>query len=284
MMNSRLLQEIVTSNRWSVVSGQGSTAVHRLLFTVYCLLITLFISGCAKIDDTWQHLQNDGVPLRVGIDPTYPPFAVADSNDVWGLDVDLARAIGEELDVPVQFVYFGFDGLYDALLTEQVDVLISALVVNVGRTGDFAYSDPYFNAGEVLVVRAAESEIKGWRDLNGRILAVELGSQGHMEANRWARRLADLTVQSCDTPDAALQAVALGQSDAALIDNASARLFQKENPSTPLQRLPDPVTVQPYAMVVRKTDQRLLNHLNDSLEQLQKSGQLDVLLAKWLGE
>ncbi|MCA9933757.1 MAG: transporter substrate-binding domain-containing protein, partial [Anaerolineales bacterium] len=82
----------------------------------------------------------------------------------------------------------------------------------------------------------------------------------------------------------ALQAVAQGQADAALVDHASARLFQKENPDAPLQRLSDLVTVQPYAMVVRKADQRLLNHLNGSLEQLQESGQLDTLLQKWLGE
>ena len=31
-----------------------------------------------------------------------------------------------------EFVYFGYDGLYDALATEQVDVLISALVIVPG--------------------------------------------------------------------------------------------------------------------------------------------------------
>ncbi|MCA9936902.1 MAG: amino acid ABC transporter substrate-binding protein, partial [Anaerolineales bacterium] len=180
----------MNSNQLSVIGKRFTIhhspfTIHHFLPTVYCLLITVYclsLSGCIQQNDTWQRLQDGRTPLRVGVDPTYPPFAVADSSDVWGLDIDLARAISEELGVPVQFTYFGFDGLYDALLTEQVDVLISALVVDVGRTGDFAYSDPYFNAGEVLVVRADGSEVGGWRDLNGRTLAVELGSQGHMEA------------------------------------------------------------------------------------------------------
>lgn len=257
--------------------------MSRLLLSVCCVLFLVFSAGCRTINDTWQRVTETAV-LRVGLDPTYPPFAVADSNDLWGLDVDLAAALGTELGLEVQFAHFGYDGLYDALLTGQVDVLISALVIDLGRTRDFAYSDPYFNAGEVLVVRASEGGIRGWRDVNGRTLAVELGSQGHMEANRWQRRLADLAVQPYDTPSDALQAVAQHQVDAALVDHTSARLYQQAHPQTGLQRLPDPITVKPYALVVRKADSRLLRHLNNALDQLQKSGQLNAIFTKWLGE
>ncbi len=279
MTNSKRLREIVDGKRWSVVR-------KRFPLVLYCLLLTVYwlpLSGCRSANDTWRQVEETAV-LRVGLDPTYPPFAAADSNDLWGLDVDLARALGAELGVSVQFTYFGYDGLYDALLAKKVDVLASALVVDVGRTRDFAYSEPYFNAGEVLVVRAGEGGIADWRDVNGRILAVELGSEGHMEANRWDRRLSDLTVQPYDTPDDALQAVAQGHAAAALVDNASARLYNQQYPEAGLHPLPEPITVKPYALVVRKADSRLLRHLNDALEQLQKSGQLDAILTKWLGE
>ncbi len=258
--------------------------MRRFSFFLFCsLFFVICFSGCRSLEDAWERVQETAV-LRVGVDPTYPPFSAADSTDLWGLDVDLARALGEELGVTVQFTYFGYDGLYDALLTGQVDVLISALVVDVGRTGDFAYSDPYFNAGEVLVVRAGDEDLAGWRDMNGRTLAVELGSEGHMEANRWDRRLVDLTVQTYDTPDEALQAVAQGQATAALVDHASARLFAQQHPEASLQRLPEPVTVKPYALVVRKADGRLLRHLNSALDRLQDSGELEAILTKWLGE
>lgn len=256
--------------------------MSRFPFFVFCFLF--FVSpGCRPVDDAWRRVEETAV-LRIGVDPTYPPFAVADSNDVWGLDVDLAYALGAELGVTVSFAYFGFDGLYDALLTGQVDALLSALVVDSGRTRDFAYSDPYFNAGEVLVIRAAETEIVEWQDVNGRVLAVELGSLGHMEANRWDRRLSNLTVRPYDTAAAALQAVVQGDAAAALVDYASARLFGHEHSDAQLQRLPDPVTVRPYALVVRKADGRLLRHLNNALDRVQRSGQLDAILAKWLGD
>ena len=49
-----------------------------------------------------------------------------------GFDIDLASAIATDLGLTAEFVYFGYDGLYDALQTEQVDVLISALVIQAG--------------------------------------------------------------------------------------------------------------------------------------------------------
>ncbi len=130
--------------------------------------------------------------MRIGLDPTYPPFEVADDSGVSGLDVDLAYALADELGLQVEFVYFGYDGLYDALATKQVDVLLSALVIMPERRRDFDYSEPYFNAGEILIVPSAEEEIDEMGDLNGRRLAVELGAQGHVEATQWAKRLEDL--------------------------------------------------------------------------------------------
>ncbi len=242
-----------------------------------CLLL---LAGCGQADDGWARVQETAV-LRVGIDPTYPPFASTDGRDVWGLEVDLARALAAELGAEAQFTYFGFDGLYDALLTQQVDVLISALVVDVSRTRDFAYSTPYYNAGEVLLY-AAGLELQGWRDLHDQSVAVELGSPAHMEANRWQRRLRGLMVLTYDTADAAVAAVVNGRTPAALVDATSAHLFLRQHPQTNLQQLPDPMTVRPYALVVRKEDGRLLRQLNHALARLQTSSQLAQIMAKWL--
>ena len=126
-----------------------------------------------------------------------------------------------------EFVYFGYDGLYDALATEQVDVLISALVIMPGRTRDFAYSEPYFNAGEILIVPSeARTSLKP-ADLTGRRLAVELGAQGHVEATQWAKRLSNLVIQPYNSVAEAIAAVAGGQADAALVDSVSGRLALK---------------------------------------------------------
>jgi polar amino acid transport system substrate-binding protein len=251
--------------------------VSRFLFFVFFFLI---LPACRSDHLTWDRIEQTGI-LRVGLDPTYPPFEVVDDSGLYGLDVDLAKAIAADLGLEAEFVYFGYDGLYDALATEQVDVLISALVVVPERTRDFAYSEPYFNAGEILIVRQSDMEITGMADLNGRTLAVELGALGHVEANTWANRLPDLTILPFGSAEEAVTAVAQNQADAVLVDAISGRLALKEQSA--LKCLSDPVTVEPFAFVVRIDDQYLLQKLNDSLSRMNESGQLQTIISNWLG-
>jgi polar amino acid transport system substrate-binding protein len=273
MMRFKLTQETntVKSGEWQVVSN-----VLRFAFYVFCCLLLV---GCRAENPTWERIEETGI-LRVGLDPTYPPFEIVDDNGLYGLDVDLAQAIAAELGLEAEFVYFGYDGLYDALATEQVDVLMSALVIAPEKTRDFAYSEPYFNAGEILIVPQSETEIAGMVDLNGRTLAVELGALGHVEANTWANRLADLTVLPFSSAEEAVTAVATGQANAVLIDAISGRLALQNQPS--LKYLPDPVTIEPFAFVVRIEDNLLLEKLNDSLKQLNETDQLQTITNKWL--
>jgi polar amino acid transport system substrate-binding protein len=255
---------------------------------LFLIAVCLLIASCQEADRSWERVSDSGV-LRIGLDPTFPPFEVADEQGLRGLDVDLAHALAEDLGLKPEFVHFGYDGLYDALATGQVDVLISALVVVPERTRDFAYSQSYFNAGEILVVRQDEQMITGMEDLNGRTLAVELGALGHVEATAWTRQLPDLTVQTYESVDAALRAVATGEADAALVDAVNGRLYLAQQAAAPppgqnlLARLPEPVTIEPYALVVRIDDQMLLERLDQSLSKLIASGQLEIIVKRWLG-
>jgi hypothetical protein len=76
------------------------------------------------------------------MDASFPPFEFWDGEgNLVGFDVDLGREIAARLGVRVEFVAnLSYDGLYDALAAEQVDVVISALYVDPTRMADFAYS------------------------------------------------------------------------------------------------------------------------------------------------
>lgn len=220
--------------------------------------------------------------MVVGLDPTFPPFENGDTGELHGIDVDLARAIGEQLGVEVRFSYLGYDGLYDALATEQVDVLLSALVIDLGKTQDFAYTRPYFNAGQFLVVHRETADIETQDDLGGRVVAVELGSEGHVQAIQWERRVPNLTIQPVNTPDDALWLVLQKEADAAVVDQVSGRLYIRNAPE--LQLLEEPITVEPYAAVVRIDNQTLLEKLDNTLADMEESGELDALIARWLDQ
>ena len=239
----------------------------------------LVLVSCGRDPDIWQTIQETGI-LRVGLDPTYPPFAVATENDLFGFDVDLARALADDLGLQVQFGYFGYDGLYEALEAGQTDVLISALVIDETRTRDFAYSDPYFNAGQMLIV-PPDSPIEEMADLQNKVVAVELGSAGHVIAQEWTRRLAGLEVIPFNTPAEAVAAAANLTASATLLDHINARLLLAAQPAS-LQLAPTPVTVEPYAFVVRLEDDQLLEQLNSSLAHLISQGTLETIAHRWL--
>lgn len=249
-------------------------------FLIYFLLIFLpiFLISCTPADNSWERVQTAGV-LRVGLDPTFPPFENADTGELHGLDVDLAQTIGQELGVEVQFSYFGYDGLYDGLYTDQVDVLISALVIDPTRTKDFAYSEPYFNAGQVLVSPAANPLINVG-ELTGRVVAVEVGSEGHVQATLLARQYPNLTIRTLPTPDDALWVVLQGEAAGAIVDQVSGRLYLQQHPGLVIAS--EPITVEPYAVVVRQSDQNLLTQLNLALEKLEKTGRLAEITGRWL--
>lgn len=249
-------------------------ALALLLGSLCCLL------ACGPRDASWERVQRAGV-LRVGLDPTYPPFEQLSGATVVGIDVDLAQALGAALGVRVEFTHYGYDGLYDALLVGQVDVLISALVVDIQRTRDFAYSQSYFNAGQVVLVRdSAESPLDLPADLDGRRLAVELGAEGHVLATAWQRQLPDLTGHTYGAPAEAIQAVLDGTDDAAVVDAISARLSLSQQPGLALAG--PPVTSEPLAVVTRRDDAALLAQLDDALSDLQTSGGLTRLMQRWL--
>lgn len=246
---------------------------------VLVLLLSLVAVACTGGEGTtWRRIEREGV-LRVGVDPTFPPFANADGEQLEGLDVDLLRALAADHGLEAEFVYFGYDGLYDALGTGLVDVLASALVVRIEQTRDYAYSEPYFNAGQYLVVPTGSADVRNMEDLTGHRLGVELGAEGHVVATEWQRRLQRLTINPYDSPAAALDALAAAEVDAVLVDAISARLYPAVG--TSLRLLPEPVTVEPFALVVRKDDEVLLEKLNESLAALADSGQLDRIVDKW---
>jgi ABC-type amino acid transport substrate-binding protein len=292
--------------RCSLFIGHWSSVI------VHCLLL-MVLAACARSDDTWDRVRETGI-LRVGMDASFPPFeTIAADGTLVGFDVDLARELGRRLGpalpvpsaaegseaegpalseaegVEVQFVAnLPYDGLYDALAVGHVDAVVSALVVNPARMADFAYSNPYFDAGQVLVVREGEAGIEGMANgsielaevLSGRVLAVEFGTQGDLEARKWARRLSNLTLVPCQTAAEALATVTVGEADAALVDHVSA--LAATGGEGGLLILGEPIVEEPYALAVHRESQHLLQAINEALAEMEADGTMGRLVAEWL--
>ncbi len=231
-------------------------------------------------DDGALDRVQSGQMLRVGLDASFPPFESLDAaGNVTGFDADLARAVAAKLGAEPTFVNIGFDGLYDALLADRVDVVISGLPYDARRTRDVIYSPPYFDAGQVLVAPTANTIITGSQSLARRAVAVEWGSQADMEARRLKQTVAGLAILSRPTAQEALQATVAGQADAAIADAISARQFMRANDGQ--VRLVEMLTDEPYVIASRAGSRRLAEAVNRALTELRETGELDKLVARW---
>ena len=233
-----------------------------------------------QADDGALERVQSGRVLRVGLDASFPPFETLDTaGEVTGVDADLARALAARLGAEPTFANIGFDGLYDALLADKVDVVISGLPYDPRRTRDVIYSAPYFNAGQVIIARAGDTALGGRQALAGRSVAVEWGSQADMEARHLKQTVAGLTLLSQPTAQDALQALVAGQADAAIADGVSARQFMRSNAGQ--VRVVETLTDEPYVIASRARSRRLAEAINSALLDLRKSGELDRLLGRW---
>ncbi len=228
-------------------------------------------------DKTWAQVRQSGV-VRFGMEPSYPPFeGLTTSGELLGLDVDLARDLAARMGLRAEFVSMGTDGFYDALATRRSDAIISALIPDPRRMWDAHYSEPYFDAGLVLVTPKAAASRLG--DLSGKTIAVERGSDGETRAEWQARRTVGLRLLTRDSLGAAVQAVEAGQADAALADTVAAR---RAITSRPALGLGPRQTSLSYVIAARADAPAFLRVINQALAQARSDGALERITARWL--
>jgi ABC-type amino acid transport substrate-binding protein len=215
--------------------------------------------------------------IIIGIDPSFPPFATIVNDQVVGFDAEFARELGRRLGGEAHFRVLGYDGLYDALKVGEADALVSAQVFDPGKLGDVNFSLPYFDGGTVIVSRGGFADMPA---LDGKSVAFEQGTGGDETARVWSRRLKRLDMHPTQTTQAALEHIAAGRADAALVDLIAARAFVNSNDgltiTTPAAR------PEPYLVIVRKSSIELLKRINNAIAAMRADGTLDRLVEKWL--
>jgi ABC-type amino acid transport substrate-binding protein len=217
--------------------------------------------------------------LRVGLDPTYPPFESLRDGQYVGYDVDLAKAIATDLGVQVEFKPLALDTQYDALASDQVDVLISALPFVYERQKEVRYSQPYYQAGQVIAVRPGDNTVKSVSDLQGKRVGVELGSNADTEARRLARTsLPGMQLRSEYHSSAdALDALSHGDLDAVIADNLSVQEYLAAHPGA-LSVLSPPLTDESFVVAMPVGATGLAEHVDATIFRLRASGELDRIM------
>lgn len=147
--------------------------IFALMLTAAMMLTVL--AGCGGGEaDTWQDQLGSKDVIRVGISPDYPPFESyatdASGNvttEVVGFDTEMAKYIGQHLDMEVELVPMAFETIISAVNAGTIDLGVSCFSYSEDR--DVLFSDTYYTSCQAVVVAAA-GDIHSLEDLSGKVI------------------------------------------------------------------------------------------------------------------
>ncbi len=261
----------------------------RRVVTAIVILAAVLILGCAQQTPTEEgkiRLVEEGF-LTVGSDIAYPPFEYTDekTGEYTGFDIDLMTEIANRMGLKAKFVNTAWDGIIPGLLSDKYDVICSAMTITEERAKQVDFSDPYFEAKQVILTKADNTEIQDVDDLNGKVVAVQQGTTGDFAAQRLKdEKGIQLEIKRFEGTPEALMAVQKGDADAAIIDNFVAYIAAKENPD--IYRVIESNEFAPeyYGIAVNKDNPALLEKINEVLKEIKEDGTYDKIYNKWFGE
>lgn len=239
----------------------------------------LVLMGILCLVGITQGIGQEGNVLRWGGDAQGgAPYQFSDPTDpgeVIGFEVDLMAAVAKEMGLTAQFVQNEWSGLIPGLARDEYQVALGGQEITPEHEGEVLFSEPYYQTGAQLVVRAGEDGIASLSDCKGR----KVGTLKASQAWRMAKAMPGLDVISYDDEVNAFNDVVIGRIDAALVDQPVAVFYGKINPH--LKFVGELVGEINYGMALRKGNNELLVPLNQALDRVKASGELRRILERW---
>ncbi|MEQ8898582.1 MAG: amino acid ABC transporter substrate-binding protein [Roseovarius sp.] len=219
--------------------------------------------------------------LTVGMSGGYFPFTFVRQDVLQGFEVDVMNAVGEVADLDVQFETMSFSGLVGALDAGRIDTIANQITITPEREAKFAFTEPYVIDGAQVVTRKGNDAIAGVKDLRGKIVAVNLGSNFEqlLRDLPFAGEVEIRTYESNIEQD-----TALGRVDAFVMDRVSSAQVIKESP-LPLQLAGEPFSEIRNALPFRDDEEgrALRDKVDAALATLRENGTLTEISEKWFG-
>ena len=286
--------------------GWGETKKMAKILTVALVVIMLVVGfgvglisspflvpqNSSETDTVWQNIQNTHT-LKVGTDPTWPPYQLLDNQTgkIVGFEVDLADACAQKLGLTIDWQNVAFDNIILSVQGKQLDMGVSGFSITPERLDQVSFTIPHsVSQSQVIML---QSTIDAKHLSHGITSLEELKTLG-------------ITVGTQDGEIEQQELQAAGVAMHSWSDSASAvQDMVSANPSVQAVYAETPVTnawitqyaaqgtqigiiynhpFYPVAFVVAKGSHTLLDKMDGALTQLIADGTVDQLKAKWHAE
>ena len=222
--------------------------------------------------------------LKMGTNAAFPPYEYYDdeTNDIVGIDAEVAAAICEKLGYDLEIVDMDFDSLIPAVANGKIDMVLAGLTVTEERKQNVDFTSPYATGVQVVIVKE-DSPITSVDDLfaegaNHKI-GVQQGTTGDLYCT-WDIADEGLgSVEPFKTGTDAVLALTSGKVDCVVIDNEPAKNFVAANEG--LKILETEYITEDYAIALAKGSE-LTEQINAALEELIADGTVQSIIDKYI--
>lgn len=233
-------------------------------------------------DDLLSAIKERGY-ITVAMEGTWAPWTYHDEDDnLVGFDVEVAKAVADELGVDVQYQEGEWDGLLAGVQSGRYDIMVNGVGYTEERAQAYTFSDPYCYNKTALIVRGDNEDIKSLEDLNGKTTCNSANSTYQLIAEEYGANVLDV-----ETLDGTLEMVLAGtdRADATLNAEASFLDYMNAHPDANLKIVDYYPESEKVCIIMSKGDSSdsLKEAINSAIEKLRADGTLSELSNKYFG-
>jgi polar amino acid transport system substrate-binding protein len=269
-------------------------STRRFLQTSALLVSALVLSACGKKDEAPPAPATPAVvasapapaPAKVyvvGTDAAYAPFeSQNEKGEIVGFDIDVVSAIAQKAGIEVKFVNTPWEGIFNTLQQGDRDFLVSAVTITEERKQTMDFSDPYFDAQQLIAVRQ-NSKVAKFDDLKKLKVGVQTGTTGDEVVTKLQGKNS-ANIKRFESTPLALKELESGGVDAVVADNGVVINYVTNNAGSKFKTVSDKAFApEQYGLPVKKGNTELLAKLNKGLADIKADGTYDQIYAKYFG-
>lgn len=221
---------------------------------------------------TWNKAKKRG-HLIVGAKEDQPYLGEKDpaSGRYTGFDIEIAKMVAASIGFDPNTIVFktiASANRETALQNGQIDYYVGTYTINDNRKKLVGFAGPYYLAGQSLLVRSDENDIKGPQDLAGKRVCSAAGSTPYQRIEADYPK-ADLVAY--DAYSVCVDNLLTYQVDAVTTDDAILTGYAAKVPDE-LKVVGKPFSEEPYGIGVPRSDNALRFAIDDALEANEKNG------------
>lgn len=246
--------------------------MKKIIALALALVLALSMVACGAKGATLADVKKAG-KMTVATSPDFPPFESLEGGKVVGIEVDIMNLIAKDLGVEIEFVQMDFDSVLAGIQSAKYDCAMSGITRDADREKNMLFTDPYYNAAQVIVVKA-DSTIKGKADLKDKVVSVQTGTTAESGCGDEG-----IQVQGYTANADAKAALTTGKVDAWVVDNLTAVQMVEEGDG--LVILEEKMTEEPYAFAFAFGSEDLVAEINKSLAKLIADGTVEKIFQNY---